>query len=406
MQRKIVPAFALLAWAGCTTTTSVRPWELARLDGYDVRREPFTEPVLETIDGEQVAMDADSRIYLNLRGARVGGRFAAIDVRDGVFVGRTDGALPIRASIAEIQSATVVRPNNVGTILWGVGGTLLFAVSALIVAGMTQVNWGGTPGRPLRVRGKIVATPLADGEGWRGVGAHPDVSSLSPAARAALADVWIVNARSEHASVPAFSRLSLTLMSLGAPARLVEGAHRAALEEIGHARLAFALASAYAGESVAPGALAALRGSPAVTAGSLAELAIESLTDGCLNEGFAAAAAAAASERARDGAVRDAWAAIARDESSHADLAWEIVSWCLAQGAPALGRELRKAIHTCPAMAATKDVPSHLEPELEAHGWLPPAVLQDLFQQTRLAVASRLAALLAERGAAAIPPGP
>ena len=59
-----------------------------------------------------------------------------------------------------------------------------------------------------------------------------------------LAEEWIENARSEHASVPAFSRLSLTLMSLGAPARLVEGAHRAALEEIEHARLAFALAGA------------------------------------------------------------------------------------------------------------------------------------------------------------------
>jgi hypothetical protein len=401
MQRKIVPAFALLVWAGCMTTASVRPSELARLDGYDVRREPPTEPVLETIDGDQVALDADSRIYLNLRGARVGGRFAAIDVRDGVFEGRTDSALPIRAPIADINGATVERPNNVGTILWGVGGIFLFGVTALSVAGISQVNWGGQPGRPLRVRGRIVAAPLADSEGWRGAGAAPDVSSLSPAARTALAEAWIESARSEHASVPTFSRLSLTLMSLGAPARLVEGAHRAALEEIEHARLAFGLAAAYAGERVAPGALAELRGASAVTAGSLSELALESLTDGCLNEGFAAAAAAASSARARDGAVRDAWAGIARDESSHADLAWDVLQWCLEHGEPALGRALRKAIHTSPAIARTKDVPSHLEPELEAHGWLPPTVMQDLFQQTRLAVASRLAALTAQRAPAA-----
>ena len=401
MQRKIVPAFALLVWAGCTTTASVRPAELARLDGYDVRREPFTEPVLETIDGDQVTMDADSKIFLNLQGARVGGRFAAIEVRDGVFEGRTDSAMPIRAPIAEIDSATVVKPNNVGTILWGVGGVLVAGVLTLFVLAMSQVQTStGVEGRPLRVRGRIIAAPLADSEGWRGAGADPDVSSLSLAARAVLAEKWIESARSEHASVPAFSRLSLTLMSLGAPARLVEGAHRAALEEIGHARLAFALAGAYAGESVAPGALPELRTSPAVTAGSLSELAIESLTDGCLNEGFAAAAATVASARARDGAVRDAWAAIARDESSHADLAWEVVSWCLEQGAPALGRELRKAIHTSPAMARTKDVPSPLEPELEAHGWLPPAELQELFHDTRLAVASRLAALIAQRAPA------
>jgi hypothetical protein len=401
MQRKLVPAFALLVWVGCTTTASVRPAELARLDGYDVRREPFTEPVLETIDGDQVTMDADSKIYLDLQGARVGGRFAAIDVRDGVFEGRTDSALPIRAPIAEIDSATVVKPNNVGTILWGVGGVLVAGMLTLVVFTIASVQSNTVEGRPLRVRGRIVTAPLAESEGWRGAGADPDVSSLSNAARAVLAEKWIESARSEHASVPAFSRLSLTLMSLGAPARLVEGAHRAALEEIGHARLAFALAGAYAGESVAPGALPELRTSPAVTAGSLSELAIESLTDGCLNEGFAAAAATVASARACDGAVRDAWAAIARDESSHADLAWEVVSWCLEQGAPALGRELRKAIHTSPAMARTRDVASHLEPELEAHGWLPPAELRELFHDTRLAVASRLAALIAQRAPAA-----
>lgn len=400
MQRTIVPAFALLVWAGCTTTSSVRPSELARLDGYDVRREPPTEPVLETIDGDWVTVDADSKIFLVVPGARVGGRFAAIEVRDGTFEGRTDSALPIRTPIAEIQSATVERPNNAGTILWGVGGLVVAVMATIVVVVMSQTSTT-VAGRPLRVRGKIIAAPLADSEGWRAAGADPDVSSLSPAARTALADAWIENARSEHASVPAFSRLSLTLMSLGAPARLVEGAHRAALEEIGHARLAFALAGAYAGEPVAPGALPELRGSSAVTAGSLSELAIESLTDGCLNEGFAAAAATASSARARDGAVRDAWAAIARDESSHADLAWDVLQWCLAQGEPTLGRQLRKAIHTSPVLARTKDLPQHVEPELEAHGWLPPTVMQDLFQQTRLAVASRLAALVAQRALAA-----
>ena len=395
MQRKTFPAFALLVWAGCTTTASVRPSELARLDGYDVRQEPSTEPVLETIDGERVTVDADSKIYLNLPGARVGGRFAAIEVRDGTFEGHTDSAVPIRTPIAEIQSATVERPNNAGTILWVVGGLVLAAMATLVVVAMSQTS-RTVEGRPLRVRGKVITAPLADSEGWRVGGAAPDVSSLSRAARTALAETWMESARSEHASVPAFSRLSLTLMSLGAPAHLVEGAHRAALEEIGHARLAFALAGAYAGEAVAPGALAELRGAAAVTAGSPSELALESLTDGCLNEGFAAAAASASGTRARDGAVRDAWAAIARDESSHAELAWDVLQWCLEHGEPALGRNLRKAIHTSPGMARTKDVPSHLQPELEAHGWLPPAVMQDLFQQTRLAVASRLAALIAE----------
>jgi hypothetical protein len=197
--------------------------------------------------------------------------------------------------------------------------------------------------------------------------------------------------------VPAFSRLSLTLVSLGAPARLVEGAQRAGLEEIDHARLAFALASAYAGEPVAPGALPELRTSPAVTAGSLAELASESLVDGCLNEGFSAEAAATAADRARDPAVRDAWARIARDESSHAELAWAIVTWCLDRAEPDLGRKLRKAIHTTPTSIATRSVPPSLERELDGHGWLPGDERQDLFHETRLAIASRLAAVIADR---------
>jgi hypothetical protein len=397
MQRTIVSAFALLVSIGCTTTASVRPSELVRLDGYDVKREPFTEPVLETIDGDSVSVSADSKIYLDLYGTTFGGRFAAIEVRDGVFEGSTDDARPIRMPLADISRATVEKPNNAGTILWAIGG--LLAMGMVTLVGFVVVNAqtsGGVEGRPLRVRGKIVAAPLAESEGWRSAGAEPDVSSLSPGARAILAQTWIENARSEHASVPAFSRLSLTLMSLGAPARLVEGAHRAALEEIEHARLAFALAGAYAGQSVAPGALPELRSAPAVTAGSLSELAIESLTDGCLNEGFAAAAATASGARARDVAVREAWSAIARDESSHADLAWDVLQWCLDQGDPALGRRLRKAIHTVPPSVAAPGAPEHLAGELEAHGWLPPTVMQDLFQQTRLAVASRLAARLQE----------
>ena len=219
------------------------------------------------------------------------------------------------------------------------------------------------------------------------------MSSLSSQARTALAAIWIDTARAEHASVPAFSRLSLTLMSFGAPARLVEAAHRAALEEIEHARIAFALATAYAGAPVAPGALPELRHAPAASARSVSELARESLIDGCLNEGVSAAVAAASSESARDPVMRHAWATIARDESAHAALAWDIVAWCLEQGEPDLGRQLRKAIHTAPTPVARRNAAPDLEPALQAYGCLPATVTQDLFQETRLAVASRLAAL-------------
>jgi len=393
MRSKIICAFALLAAGGCTTTSGVRPAELGRLDGYDVHREPFVEPQLDTIDGDRVKLGGDARLFLDLPGGRVGGRFAAIAVHDGVFEGRTDDARAIRTPIDEVRGVEVERPNNVVIAALGIGGMAVLTIATLFLIAVSNANHS-VAGRPLRVRGTIVAAPVIEREGWRRPGAQPDVSTLSAAARAALAEQWKENARAEHASVPAFSRLSLTLMSLAAPADLVERAHRAALEEMEHARLAFGLASAYADEPVAPGALRELRASAAVTARSLPELASESLVDGCLNEGFAAAVATAASTRASDACIREAWAGIARDESSHAELAWDILRWCLAGSGPALGRRLRRIIHTAAMAAPAPCVAADLEPELEAHGWLAPATLRDLFEETRLTVASRLAALV------------
>jgi hypothetical protein len=246
------------------------------------------------------------------------------------------------------------------------------------------------PGRPLRVGGKPVAAPVAPGDGWQAEGATPDVAALSPAARAALAATWTQSARAEHASVPAFSCLSLALMAVGAPARLVEAAHRAALDEIEHARRAFALASCYGGTAVAPGELAELQFAPSATPAGVPELAEESLLDGCLNEGLAAAIAADASARAGDPVVRETLAAIARDEAAHAELAWEIVAWCCEQSGVELHRALRQALRAAPAAVPWWNVPADLLPELGAHGWSGSEAFSALAAATREDVANRL----------------
>ena len=49
------------------------------------------------------------------------------------------------------------------------------------------------------------------------------------------------------AEIASFARTSLDLLALGAPADLVAETHRAALDEIEHARIAYALASAFSG---------------------------------------------------------------------------------------------------------------------------------------------------------------
>jgi hypothetical protein len=147
---------------------------------------------------------------------------------------------------------------------------------------------------------------------------------------------WLAQARMEHASVAAFSTTSLRLLAHGAPPELVAGAHRAALEEIRHAQIAFALASAYAGTPLSPGGF---DGASAMHGVTLAELAIETFVDGCVGETLGAMAAAHEAETESDPVLANLLRGIAEDEARHADLAWQIVSWCVRRE-PAIAKLL------------------------------------------------------------------
>ena len=183
--------------------------------------------------------------------------------------------------------------------------------------------------------------------------------------------------------MPAFSRLSLSLVALGAPACLVEAAHRAALEEIEHARLAFSLASAYAGEPVGPGPLPELQRAPAVTATSLAELAAESLIDGCLLEGVAAEVARRALFRARDRQVRGPpWRSSPATRRRTPTLAWDVVHWCCERGGDAVRRRLTAALAAAPVSPTERRIPERSAEALADHGWLGPATRDDAMRAT------------------------
>jgi len=385
---------SLLAAAACTTTSVVGPQQLERLDGFGTQAPNAREPQLETLSGERVAVGRNARVFLDLPSERIGGQFDVIRVQDGVLQGTLRNGGVVEAPLAEVSSASIVETDT-PAIVAGIGGILLAGLIAALLLTSRMGTSRTVEGRPLRVRGRVVKADVVDSEGWTGAGPGPDTRELSLPARVALAAGWAEIARSEHASVPAFSRLALTLMSFGAPAHLVEAAHRAALEEIEHARLAFALAGAYADTAAAPGSLVELRHAPAVTAMSLAELAQESLIDGCLNEGIGAEVARESFARAGDPAARAALEIIARDESSHAELAWQIVEWCCSEGGAEVGRKLRKAIHAPCPFAAPSALPEHLQSELGAHGWLGTSSWQEVADRTHLAVASRLASLLA-----------
>jgi hypothetical protein len=136
-------------------------------------------------------------------------------------------------------------------------------------------------------------------------------------------------ALTEHASIAAFARFALDIMSLGAPAELVGLAHRAMGDEIVHAREAFSLASAYAGSPVGPGKLDL---GAATSSRSPLDIVRTTIVEGCIGETVAAVEAAEALAHATDPAVREALARVTVDETRHAELAWRFVQWVLMHG--------------------------------------------------------------------------
>ncbi len=165
-------------------------------------------------------------------------------------------------------------------------------------------------GRPLRDGDHSILPPL--------------LAEGSPVESESLCDSrareWAEDGRVEYASVPAFLRLAAELDVLGAP-RLAQRARVAALEELGHARACFALASAYSGVRVTPGPVQA----PAPRVPSLETLARESMVDGIVGEGASAARARRRAESERAPRARRVLEIIAREEQSHANLGRDIV---------------------------------------------------------------------------------
>jgi hypothetical protein len=131
-------------------------------------------------------------------------------------------------------------------------------------------------------------------------------------------------------------------------------------------------------------------------------VALESLRDGCLIEDFNADVAGRAAERASDPAALELVRMIARDERSHAELAWDILAWCLERG----GDELRRAVADAaarlpeqgPGAYSPDDAPlvAAADPALMlAHGRVPAEEWPRIYAARRAATRARLTELLA-----------
>ena len=164
--------------------------------------------------------------------------------------------------------------------------------------------------------GKTV-TCHTDCTGRRPQGLHESDASSAPCT---LGDYFAEVAALEAASVDAFRTLGDELIRFGAPMKLVRAARRAKRDEKRHVRLTAALARRFGADPRKP------RVDPPCSR-NLLDVALENGVEGCVYETFGASIAHWQAAHAEDSYVRTAMTEIARDETKHAALAWQIHAW-------------------------------------------------------------------------------
>jgi hypothetical protein len=175
-----------------------------------------------------------------------------------------------------------------------------------------------------------------------------DVSTLDPATATALAAHWQAIAALEHASVASFARFTLELLALAAPPELLAETQRAALDEVEHARLAFTLASRFAGRPVGPGPL---RTADLDLDRPLAAFVAALVQEGCVGETLGAAEAELLAEHA-DPRLAARLLEVAADETRHAALAWRTLRWLQGRHGEPVRRAAHAALDDCAAQLA------------------------------------------------------
>jgi hypothetical protein len=211
-----------------------------------------------------------------------------------------------------------------------------------------------------------------------------------------LADYWTHEALREHASIAAFARFVLQCLSLGAPAELVTAAQAACAEETEHARIAFGLASAYAGALIEPGPLDITN---ALDGSELCRIAITTAQEGCIAETISSLIAHAAADAAEDPVVADALQRIAEQETAHALLAWRFLAWVLNDAGADLFTEIgavfaaaERYVGVGPVTALAGDAVA-----MRAHGYLTAAERREMARQGLHAVVAPAFANLRSR---------
>jgi len=168
----------------------------------------------------------------------------------------------------------------------------------------------------------------------------------------ATSEEWVRRATDEFISIASFNRFSLDLLRFGAPADLVSAAQKAALEEIGHAKLSFAVASRLAVDQTMVPEPNLVVPDHLPLSGSVVDMATHAFKEACLGEFMAAVQAqlelqcVVSVHRKHCSDVSNAGCTdleqmvhalrtVLTEETTHAFLAFETVRWATARDATA-----------------------------------------------------------------------
>lgn len=188
-------------------------------------------------------------------------------------------------------------------------------------------------GRPFVVNGSALLAGVVQSQSWvlSSLGSGETLAplqgvsppALDPDARRLLADLWLGDAKMEHASIASFAQFSLDLLRLGAPPEFIRDSHLAGLDEIRHAQVAFSVAERLSGVAHAPDAWPLGTLEPH----SLHETIVAAILEGCVGETLAAGVLAEQARLCTDPELAEQLARMSVDELRHAELAWRFVAW-------------------------------------------------------------------------------
>jgi hypothetical protein len=200
-------------------------------------------------------------------------------------------------------------------------------------------EWCMSVGRAMLREGKLLTAKEKRGEhsDWLKHSLNVQVHTLSIKDRHAAGEFYRTIALMEHASIAAFHHFALELLSFGAPSHLLEQTQTAISDEIRHAKTAFSLASDLLGESISP----AQMNLEIDLAKDLCTLAERVAREAAINETLAVIIASHQLTTVKDPAIFAYLSEVIRDETRHAELAWETLRWCIEQGGDPVRETLR-----------------------------------------------------------------